>query len=161
MDLAEMMSVDITEEMISDLVSFLDSNPGPEPNPKMAILYGRLKARWMILENGEKWLDLSRNKKKESYKWKILNEMKKWKEEILNENWGRWHYEYEVVNVKNWEKWRTLQLGFIDQDLQGNTKWKKSVVIEEWHNPEFFKEMIDKYVMNLANNQNQQWQKPF
>lgn len=133
--------------MISDLVKFLDSNPWPEVNPKMAILYGRLKAKWMKLDKWEEWLGKSIDKKKENYKWKILNQMKQWKEEIENENRTyNWHYEYQVANLKRWTKWRTIQLWFADTDVSWNDKRRKSVIIEEWKNPEFFKEMLERYL---------------
>lgn len=133
--------------MTFDLMKFLDSNPWPEVNPKMAILYGRLKARWMELDKWEEWLDKSIDKKKEGYKWKILNQMKEGKEDIENENRSySWHYEYQVANLKKWTKWRTMQLWFPDIDENWNDKWRKSVVIEEWKNPEFFQEMLEKYL---------------
>lgn len=138
--------------MISDLVKFLDSNPWPEVNPKMAILYGRLKGRWMKLDKWEEWINKSIEKKKTDYKWKILNQMKQWLEEIVNENRSySWHYEYQIANLKNWTKWRTMQLWFADVDESWNDKWRKSVEIEEWKNPEFFQEMLEKYLPQNEN----------
>jgi hypothetical protein len=156
----EIKQDDITEEMISDLVKFLDSNPWTEVNPEMAILYGRFKARWMKLDKWEEWINKSIAKRKEDYKWKILNQMKQWKEEIENENRSySWHYEYQLANLKSWTEWRTIQLWFPDTDDNGNEKWRKSVEIEEWKNPEFFQEMLEKYLPKNENkNENS---KPF
>ena len=138
---------DITEEKISDLVTFLD-NPWPWVNPRMALLYGRLRDRWEKLERAEAWLKPDIERRKESYKWRIINEIKQWLEDMKNENpWA--HYEYEIVNIKSRTDWRTMQIWFRDVDINDKIKWRKSVEIEEKHNPEFFKEMMDRYAPSL------------
>jgi hypothetical protein len=43
---------------------------------KMAILYGRLKARGEKIDKAEERIEKDRQKKKENYKWRILNEIK-------------------------------------------------------------------------------------
>jgi len=78
--------------------------------------------------------------------------MKQWLEEMVNENRSySWHYEYQIANLKNWTKWRTMQLWFADVDESWNDKWRKSVEIEEWKNPEFFQEMLEKYLPQNEN----------
>lgn len=139
---------DITEDKISNLVRFLD-NPWSWINPRMAMLYGRLKERWNKLDKAEERLEKDKQKKKESYKWKIVNEIKKWVEDMRNENWMVGHYEYEIVNIKNWEDWKTMQIWFRDIDSEWKTKRRHSVLIEEKDNPEFFQEMIQKYAPSL------------
>lgn len=137
---------DITEDKISDLVTFLD-NPWTWVNPRMALLYGRLKNRWNKLDKAEERLDKDRQKKKESYKWKIVNEIKQWLEDMRNENWWWYNpYKYEIANIKNRADWRTLLIWFRDVDSEWKTKWRHSVLIEEKNNPDFFQEMLDKYV---------------
>ena len=42
-----------------------------------------------------------------------------------------------------------MQIWFRDIDVDWKTKWRKSILIEEIYNPEFFKEMMDKYAPNL------------
>ena len=137
---------DITEDKISDLVTFLD-NPWTWVNPRMALLYGRLKNRWNKLDKAEERLDKDRQKKRESYKWKIINEIKQWLEDMRNENWWWYNpYRYEIANIKNRVDWRTLLIWFRDVDSEWKTKWRHSVLIEEKNNPDFFQEMLDKYV---------------
>ena len=138
---------DITEEKILDLVKFLDNGELPEwmTEAKMFMLYWRLKARWEKIDKAEELLKPYRDQKKENYKWKILNEIKKWYEEIRNENWMSWHYVYEIVNIKNRTDWKTMQIWFRDTDVNDKTKWRKSIEIEEKENPEFFQEMLEKY----------------
>lgn len=137
---------DITEEKISDLVTFLD-NPWTWVNSRMALLYGRLKARWNKLDKAEERLDKDRQRKKESYKWKIINEIKQWLEDMRNENWWWYNpYRYEIANIKSRADWKTLLIWFRDTDENWKTKWRHSVLIEEKENPDFFKEMMDKYM---------------
>jgi hypothetical protein len=143
----EIRQDDITEEKISALVSFLDSWKIPEwwTESKLATLYWRLKARWEKLDKAEEWLNPCYEKKKESYKWRILNEIKQWIEDMRNENWLAWHYQYEIANIKSRVDWRTMQLWFQDTDANDKVKRRRSVLIEEKENPEFFKEMLEKY----------------
>ena len=139
---------DITGEKISALVSFLDTGELPEwmTESKMAILYGRLKARGEKIDKAEERLEKDRQKKKESYKWKILNEIKQWIEDFRNENWWWYNpYKYEIANIKNRADWKTLLIWFRDIDSEWKTKWRHSVLIEEVYNPEFFNEMMQKY----------------
>lgn len=137
---------DITEDKISDLVTFLD-NPWTWVNPRMALLYGRLKNRWNKLDKAEERLDKDRQRKKESYKWKIINEIKQWLEDMRNENWWWYNpYRYEIANIKSRADWKTLLIWFRDTDENWKTKRRHSVLIEEKENPEFFKEMMDKYM---------------
>lgn len=142
---------DITGEQISDLVNFLDNWVLPEwvTESQMAVLYGRLRARWEKIEKAEERLEKDRQKKRENYKWRIVNEIKKGIEEMRNENWMVGHYEYEIANIKNWEDGRTMQIWFRDVDSEGKTKWRKSIVIEEVYNPDFFQEMMEKYAPTL------------
>lgn len=136
---------DITEDKISALVNFLD-NPWTWVNPKMAILYWRLQARWEKLDKAEERLDKDRQKKKESYKWKIVNEIKQWLEDMRNENWWWYNpYRYEIANIKSRSDWRTLLIWFRDVDSEWKTKRRHSVLIEEKNNPDFFQEMMQKY----------------
>jgi len=137
---------DITEDKISDLVTFLDS-PWTWVNPRMALLYGRLKNRWNKLDKAEERLDKDRQRKKESYKWKIINEIKQWLEDMKNENWWWYNpYRYEIANIKSRVDWKTLLIWFRDTDENWKTKRRHSVLIEEKENPDFFKEMMDKYM---------------
>ena len=137
---------DITEDKISDLVTFLD-NPWTWVNPRMALLYGRLKARWEKLDKAEERLDKDRQRKRESYKWKIINEIKQWLEDMKNENWWWYNpYRYEIANIKSRVDWKTLLIWFRDTDENWKTKRRHSVLIEEKENPDFFKEMMDKYM---------------
>lgn len=138
---------DITEEKISALINFLDTGELPEwmSESKMALLYGRIKARWDKIDKAEERLKPDYDRKKESYKWRILNDIKQWLEEYKNENIWSAHYEYEIANIKNWEWGRTMQLGFRDTDINDKLKRRKSILIEEKYNPEFFLEMLDKY----------------
>lgn len=137
---------DITEEKISDLVTFLD-NPWTWVNPRMAMLYWRLRARGNIINKADERLDKDIQKKKESYKWKIINEIKQWLEDMKNENWWWYNpYRYEIANIKSREDWKTLLIWFRDIDENWKTKRKHSVLIEEKYNPDFFKEMLDKYI---------------
>lgn len=142
---------DITGEKISALINFLDTGVLPEwmTQSQMAILYGRLKARGEKLEKAEQRLKADYDKKKESYKWRILNEIKQWLQEMRNENWLAGHYQYEIANIKNRADGRTMQIWFRDIDTNDKLKWRKSVLIEEKYNPEFFEEMILKYAPNL------------
>ena len=137
---------DITEDKISDLVTFLD-NPWTWVNPRMALLYGRLKNRWNKLDKAEERLDKDRQRKKESYKWKIINEIKQWLEDMRNENWWWYNpYKYEIANIKSRADWKTLLIWFRDVDSEWKTKRRHSVLIEEKENPEFFQETLDKYI---------------
>ena len=137
---------DITEDKISDLVTFLD-NPWTWVNPRMAMLYWRLRARGNIINKADERLDKDIQKKKESYKWKIINEIKQWLEDMKNENWWWYNpYRYEIANIKSREDWKTLLIWFRDIDENWKTKRKHSVLIEEKYNPDFFKEMLDKYI---------------
>ena len=147
----EMRLDDITGEQISDLVRFLDSGELPEwmTKAKMAMLYGRLKARGEKIEKAELRLKPDYDKKKESYKWRIINEIKQWVEEMRNETWWVGHYQYEIVNIKSRVDGRTMQIWFQDTDVNDKIKWRKSILIEEKENPEFFQEMLQKYAPNL------------
>lgn len=147
----EIKKEDITGEKISALVSFLDTWEVPEwwTEPRLAMIYWQLKARGEKIDKAEERLEKDRQKKMETYKWKIINEIKQGVTEIRNENWLAWHYEYEIANVKDWEDGRTMQIWFRDIDVDWKTKWRKSILIEEIYNPEFFKEMMDKYAPNL------------
>ena len=152
MEKLEMKVDDITEDKISDLVSFLDTWVLPNwcTESQLAVLYWRLRARWTKLETAEARIEKDRKKKRESYKWKILNQIQSWLEEIRNENWLAWHYEYEVVNIKKREDWRTLELWISDYDsTYDKPKRKKTILIEEVYNPEFFSEMLEKYAKDL------------
>lgn len=138
---------DITEEKILDLIKFLDTGELPEgmTKSKMFYLYGRLKARGEKIDKAEELLKPCYEKKKENYKRKILNEIKQWNEDMRNES--RWigHYEYEMVNIKHWDKWRTMQIWFSEIDMNNKQKRLHSVVLKERENPEFFREMLEKY----------------
>lgn len=144
----------ITEEKISALVNFLDTWVVPEwwSESRLAIFYGQLRANWTKLDKAEERLKNDVQKKREAYKWRILNEIKKWNEDMKNEN-GWWYnpYKYEIVNVKSWEHWRTMQIWFRDIDIDWRTKWRHSVLIEEIYNPDFFQEMLEKYAPNMEN----------
>lgn len=113
------------------------------------MFYWQLRARWNKLEKAEEWIEKDRQKKREAYKWRIINEIKQGTQDMRNENWLAGHYEYEIVNVKNWEDGKTMQIWFRDVDIDWKTKWRHSVLIEEVYNPDFFQEMLDKYVPNL------------
>ena len=141
----------ITGEKISALFSFLDTWEVPEwwTEPRLAMLYWQLRARGEKLDIAEERLDKDKQKQKEAYKWRIINDIKQWVQDMRNENWLVWHYEYEIANVKDWEDGRTMQIWFRDIDVDWKTKWRKSILIEEIYNPEFFKEMMDKYAPNL------------
>ena len=145
---------DITGEKISALVNFLDTWVIPEwwTESKLAIFYWQIKYHWMKLDKAEERLEKDRKKKRDSYKWRILNEIKKWNEDMKNEN-GWWYnpYKYEIVNVKSWEHWRTMQIWFRDIDIDWKTKRRYSVLIEEIYNPDFFKEMLEKYAPHIEN----------
>lgn len=144
----------ITEEKISALVNFLDTWVVPDwwSESRLAIFYGQLRATWTKLDKAEERLKNDVQKKREAYKWRILNEIKKWNEDMRNEN-GWWYnpYKYEIVNVKSWEHWRTMQIWFRDIDIDWRTKWRHSVLIEEIYNPDFFQEMLEKYAPNMEN----------
>lgn len=144
----------ITEEKISALVNFLDTWIVPDwwSESRLAIFYGQLRATWTRLDKAEERLKNDVQKKREAYKWRILNEIKKWNEDMKNEN-GWWYnpYKYEIVNVKSWEHWRTMQIWFRDIDIDWRTKWRHSVLIEEVYNPDFFQEMLEKYAPNIEN----------
>ena len=100
----------------------------------------------MKLDKAEEWLEKDRQKKREAYKWRIINELKQWSEDMKYENWWWYNpYKYEIVNVKNWEWGRTMQIWFRDIDIDWKTKRKHSVLIEEVYNPDFFNEMLEKY----------------
>lgn len=145
----EIKQDDITEEKISALITFLDSWVVPEwwTESKLATLYWRIRARWDRIEQAEEWLKPCLDKKKEAYKWKIINETKQWIEDMRNENWWWYNpYRYEIANIKNRADWRTMQIWFRDVDTEWKTKRRHSILIEEKHNPEFFEEMLEKYV---------------
>lgn len=151
---------DITGEQISDLVKFLDSWVLPEwvSEAKLAILYWRLRARWEKIDKAEEWLEKDRQKKRESYKWRIINEIKQWIEDMKNENWWWYNpYRYEIVNIKSRADGKTLLIWFRDVDSEWKTKRKHSVLIEEVYNPDFFQEMMDKYMPHESESE---W-KPF
>lgn len=154
MNKLEIKKETITEEKISALVNFLDTWIVPEwwSESRLAIFYGQLRANWTKLDKAEEWLEKDRKKKRESYKWKILNEIKQWIEDMKYEN-GWWYnpYKYEIVNVKTWEHWRTMQIWFRDIDIDWRTKRRHSVLIEEVNNPDFFKEMLEKYAPHEEN----------
>lgn len=138
----------ITEDKISALVNFLDTWVIPEwwSESRLAIFYWQIKYHGMKLDKAEEWLEKDRQKKREAYKWRIINEIKQWNEDMRNENWWWYNpYKYEIVNVKNWEWWRTMQIWFRDIDIDWKTKRKHSVLIEEVYNPDFFNEMLEKY----------------
>ena len=154
MNKLEIKKETITEEKISALVNFLDTWIVPEwwSESRLAIFYGQLRATWTKLDKAEERLKNDVQKKREAYKWRILNEIKKWNEDMKNEN-GWWYnpYKYEIVNVKSWEHWRTMQIWFRDIDIDWRTKWRHSVLIEEVYNPDFFQEMLEKYAPNMEN----------
>lgn len=137
----------ITEEKILELVNFLDTWKLPEgvTESKLAYLYWRLKARGSWMEQADQWLKHDYDRKKESYKWKVINEIQQGIEDMRNENWLAWHYRYEIANIKEREKGRTMQLWFQDIDVNDKVKWRHSVLIKERENPEFFEEMLNKY----------------
>lgn len=144
---------DITEEMILNLVNYFDTGVLPEWMTESRIwqLYWRLRARWNKIDKAEEKLQPLYERKAEGYKRKKTNEIQQWIHDIKNENWGVWHYEYEIANIKEREKGRTMQIWFIDTDPQTNkTKWRHSVEIEERHNPTFFEEMLNKYMPHNA-----------
>lgn len=143
---------DITEDKIFDLVQFLDSEESTKwkTNPRMAILCWRLRARGEKLEKADERLKPDYDRKKENYKWRIINEIKQWLEDIKNENWWWYNpYKYEIANIKNRADWKTMQIWFRDIDVDWKTKWRKSILIEERENPEFFQEMLQKYAPDL------------
>ena len=144
----------ITEEKISALVNFLDTWIVPEwwSESRLAVFYWQLKANWTKLDKAEERLEKDRKKKRESYKWRIINEIKQWIEDMKNEN-GWWYnpYKYEIVNVKTWEHWRTMQIWFRDIDVHWKTIRKYSVLIDEMLNPDFFQEMLEKYAPHVEN----------
>lgn len=154
MNKLEIKKETITEEKISALVNFLDTWVVPEwwSESRLAIFYGQLRANWTKLDKAEERLGKDIQKKREAYKWRILNEIKKWNEDMKNEN-GWWYnpYKYEIVNVKSWEHWRTMQIWFRDIDIDWKTKRRYSVLIEEIYNPDFFKEMLEKYAPHIEN----------
>lgn len=154
MNKLEIKKETITEEKISALVNFLDTWIVPEwwSESRLAIFYGQLRANWTKLDKAEERLKNDIQKKREAYKWRILNEIKKWNEDMKNEN-GWWYnpYKYEIVNVKSWGHWRTMQIWFRDIDIDWRTKWRHSVLIEEVNNPDFFQEMLEKYAPHIEN----------
>ena len=154
MNKLEIKKETITEEKISALVNFLDTWVVPEwwSESRLAIFYGQLRANGTKLDKAEERLEKDRQKKREAYKWRILNEIKKWNEDMKNEN-GWWYnpYKYEIVNVKSWEHGRTMQIWFRDIDIDWKTKRRYSVLIEEIYNPDFFKEMLEKYAPHIEN----------
>lgn len=148
MNKMEIKKETITEDKISALVNFLDTWVIPEwwTESRLAIFYWQIKYHWMKLDKAEEWLEKDRQKKREAYKWKIINEIKQWLEDMRNENWWWYNpYKYEIANIKSWVDWRTLLIWFRDIDTDGKTKWRHSVLIEESYNPEFFQEMMQKY----------------
>lgn len=129
-------------------MTFLDSWELPKwrTEAQLAMLYWRLRARGEKIDKAEERLDKDRKKKQESYKWRIINEIKQWLEDMRNENWWWYNpYKYEIANIKNRADWRTLLIWFRDIDSEWKTKRKHSILIEEIYNPEFFKEMMLKY----------------
>ena len=157
MEKIEIKRENITEEKISALVSFLDTWNLPEwwTEPRLAMFYWQLRARGNVIDKAEEWLEKDRQKKREAYKWRIINEIKQWTEDMKNEN-GWWYnpYKYEIANIKSWEGWRTLLIWFRDVDIEWKTKRRHSVLVEEAYNPEFFQEMLQKYAPqeNLISN---------
>ena len=138
---------DITEEMILGLVNYFDTWVLPEwmKESRLWQLYWRLKARWNKIDKAEEMLKPLINKKQEDYKWKVLWEMRRWLEDIKNNMQWEWSDRYELANVKEWDNWRTMQLGIMYTNNDNKLKRKNSVVIEENQNPEFFEEMLKKY----------------
>ena len=149
MEKLQIKAEDITEEMILDLVNYFDTWKLPTwmTRSKIRTTYWRLRARWNTIDKAEEIIKQEQDKKQEDYKWRVINEIQQGIQDMKNANWGTWHYVYEIANIKEWEKWRTMQLGFIDTDPQTNkTKWRHSVEIEERRNPSFFQEMLNKYI---------------
>lgn len=129
-------------------MTFLDSWKLPEwrTEPQLAMLYWRLRARGEKIDKAEERLDKDRQRKRESYKWKIINEIKQWLEDMRNENWWWYNpYKYEIANIKSRADWKTLLIWFRDIDENWKTKRRHSVLIEEVYNPDFFNEMLEKY----------------
>lgn len=125
---------------------------------KMAMLYWRIRARGSKSESAEERLKPCIDKREESYKWRIINEIKQWLEDMRNENWWWYNpYRYEIANIKSWADWRTLLIWFRDTDENWKTKRRHSVLIEEKQNPEFFQEMMDKYMPHESESES----KPF
>lgn len=151
MNKLEIKKETITEDKISALVNFLDTWVIPEwwTESRLAMFYWQIRYHGMKLDKAEEWLEKDKQKKREAYKWKILNEIKQGTQDMRNENWLAGHYEYEIVNVKNWEWGRTMQIWFRDVDIDWKTKRRHSILIEEAYNHDFLEEMLEKYAPNL------------
>jgi len=76
---------------------------------------------------------------------------------MRNENGWVGHYIYEIVNIKEWENGRTLQIGFQDYDpATQRPKWRHSVLFEEKANPEYFEYCLKRFAKGES-----EYEKPF
>lgn len=116
---------------------------------KIWIWYWRMKAEWIRIEQAEELIKKSKQRKKDSYKWKKEQEINQHLKEYKQETWwdvGR----YEFVKLYERECWRSLVLWFLwNYDLEHNRQRRSHVItIDEWKNEEYFQEIIKRY--NLA-----------
>ena len=103
-----------------------------------------MRAEWERILAAEMNLKKVQDEQKEKYKRHM--------ERVINENikedkkrW--WDWNYVIVKVNQWTKWNTVVLGFDDGwDIETKKqKLSKVIEIEERKNPDYYKEIINRY----------------
>lgn len=152
----------LTEKKISLVRNYFQTwEMGGLSESEIWFTYWRMRYHWMKIDKAEEYLEKKKEEKAEAYKWKIEQELKQHLREYSLENW--WEiWKYSLVNLKEWEDGRTLEIGILwnyDTEKQ-KQRWVHTVEIEERRNPKFFQEIVQRYNLVIDYNQDET-EKPF
>ena len=137
----------LTEEKISLVRNYFETwELWWKSESEIWFTYWRMRYYWMKIDKAEEYLAEKRWEKEEVYKWKMEQELKQHLKEYKQETWWD-NWIYELVNLKEWEDGRTLEIGILwgyDTERQ-KQRWVHTVEIEERRNPKFFQEIVKRY----------------
>lgn len=137
----------LTEEKISLVRNYFETwELWWKSESEIWFTYWRMKYHWMKIDKAEEYLAEKRWEKEEVYKWKMEQEIKQHLKEFKIETW--WDiWKYDLVNLKEWEDGRTLEIGILSgyDEEKWKQKWKHTVLIEERLNPNYFQEIVKRY----------------
>ena len=134
----------LTEEQKQTVRNYFNGDTAWQKESRIYFRYWRMRAEWERILAAEMNLKKVQDEQKEKYKRHM--------ERVINENikedkkrW--WDWNYVIVKVNQWTKWNTVVLGFDDGwDIETKKqKLSKVIEIEERKNPDYYKEIINRY----------------
>ena len=137
----------MTEEQIYKVVNYFDTwDTWWESESRIRLRYWKMKANWSKIDKAEEEIEKTIKRKQESYRWQKEQEINKHMKEYRQEK--QWDNGiYELMRLNEWEDWRTMVLGFMenfDTERQ-KQRWSHVIEIEERLNPDYFQEIVKRF----------------